>query len=43
MDWFDGATEMITGNHLSLVQELFEFFNECDSLDEEFKKATDWM
>jgi hypothetical protein len=42
MDWFDGASEMITGNHLLFVQELFEFFNECGSLDEEFKKATDY-
>jgi len=38
-----GASEMITGNHQVFVQELFEFFNECGALDEEFKKATDWM
>lgn len=43
MDWFDSASEMITGNHLLFVQELFEFFNECGSLDEEFKKATDYQ
>jgi len=42
MDWFDSASEMITGNHLTLVQELFEFFYEIGALNEEFKKATDY-
>ena len=42
--WFDGASEMITGNHLALMKELFDHFNECGLLDEEFEKATstDW-
>ena len=43
MDWFDSASEMITGNHLTLVQELFEFFYEIGALDEEFKKVTDYQ
>jgi len=43
MDWFDSASEMITGNHLYLVQELFEYFYEIGALDEEFKKATDYQ
>jgi len=43
MDWFDSASEMITGNHLTLVQELFEFFYEIGALNEEFKKATDYQ
>ena len=43
MDWFDSASEMITGNHLLFVQELFEFFYEIGALDEEFKKATDYQ
>jgi hypothetical protein len=43
MDWFDSASEMITGNHLTLVEELFEFFYEIGALNEEFKKATDYQ
>ena len=43
MDWFDSASEMITGNHLTLVQALFEFFYEIGALNEEFKKATDYQ
>ena len=43
MDWFDSASEMITGNHLTLLQDVFAFFNECGTLDEEFEKATNWM
>ena len=43
LDWFESASEMITGNHLHFVQELFEYFNEIGSLDEEFKKATDYQ
>ena len=43
LDWFESASEMITGNHLHFVQELFEYFNEIGTLDEEFKKATDYQ
>jgi hypothetical protein len=43
LDWFESASEMITGNHLLFVQELFEYFNEIGTLDEEFKKATDYQ
>jgi len=43
MDWFDSASEMITGNHLTIVEELFEFFYEIGALNEEFKKATDYQ
>ena len=40
MDWFDSASEMITGKHLLFMKELFEYLNECGSLDEEFKRTT---
>ena len=43
LDWFESASEMITGNHLLFVQELFEYFNEYGTLDEEFKNATDYQ
>ena len=39
MDWFDGASDMITGEHAEFMAELFDFFNETETLDYEYNKT----
>ena len=38
MDWNDGAKKIVTDN--KLMQEIFDWFNDCGSCRDEFEKAT---
>lgn len=39
MDWFDWARIILKSKDLELLEEVFDFFKECGSVENEFKKA----
>lgn len=40
LDWFDGAKKVLTGKKLGLMQEIFEDFKECGTVEHVFKQAS---
>ena len=41
MDWFDGAHIVLTGNNETLLCELFDWFEQAGSVENEYKKAVE--
>ncbi len=41
LDWFDGARRTLGGSDLAVLTQVFEFFEECGSLEAEYTKATE--
>jgi len=39
LDWYDGAKRILAGEDSDLLDEIFEFFKECESVESEYQKA----
>jgi hypothetical protein len=39
LDWYDGSCKKLTGSNYELMEEIYNFFDECRSTEAEFNKA----
>lgn len=39
LDWFDGAKKVLNGENYSLLNEIFDWFKECGTVDHVYKEA----
>ncbi len=39
MDWFDGANVVLKGKNFELLEEIFNHFKDCGTVEHEFNKA----
>ena len=39
LDWYDGASKKLTGKSFELMEEIYNFFDECESTKSEYNKA----